>query len=396
METILFFISSTRHTCGNRLEGIYRYARGRDWHVQVVERAFRRVNVRRHLDFWKPVGVIAECGSGASELNAEAFDAVPAVYFDADRAVHGPGCYVALDSAKVGELAAGHLLALDLPHYAFAAFRLPMFWARERCDAFVTAVQRARGCGVSVFDPGREQAPDVRQQALEEWVRGLPRPCGVFAANDYVGEEVVNICARTGISVPGDIAVLGVDDDGQICENTMPTLSSIAPDFAHGGYLAAEMLGRLIDGEKPRNRLLRYEPGAVVVRQSTRRIACDRKRLAEAVEMIRRRACEGISVEDVASYIGIPRRTAEMHFRAATGRSIHEEIDEVRFAKVLALLRNPRQTLDAIPDLCGFSTGVALRKAFKLRTGLSMREWRARNVPALSRAGGADGIHGKR
>ena len=384
METILFFISSTRHTCGNRLEGIHRYARGRDWHVQVVERAFHKVNVKRQLDFWQPVGVIAECGSGASELNAEAFGAVPTVYFDADRAVHGPGCYVALDSAKVGALAAEHLLSLDLPHYAFAAFRMPLFWARERCEAFVEAVQRSRGCGVSVFDPGREQVPDVRQQALEEWVRSLPRPCGVFAANDYVGEEIANICARMGISVPGDIAILGVDDDEQICENTMPTLSSIAPDFAHGGYLAAEMLGRLIDGDGPRKTLLRYEPVSVVVRQSTRHVASSCERIADAVEMIRRRACEGISAKDVASYIGIPRRTAEMQFRAATGRSIHQEIDEVRFAKVFALLKNPRQTLDAIPDLCGFSTCVALRKAFKLRTGLSMREWRARNVPALA------------
>ena len=384
METILFFISSTRHTCGNRLEGIHRYARGRDWHVQVVERAFHKVNVRRQLDFWQPVGVIAECGSGASELNAEAFGAVPTVYFDADRAVHGPGCYVALDSAKVGALAAEHLLSLDLPHYAFAAFRMPLFWARERCEAFVEAVQRSRGCGVSVFDPGREQVSDVRQQAMEEWVRSLPRPCGVFAANDYVGEEIANICARMGISVPGDIAILGVDDDEQICENTMPTLSSIAPDFAHGGYLAAEMLGRLVDGDGPRNAFLRYEPGTVVVRQSTRHIAGSCERIADAVEMIRRRACEGISAKDVASYIGVPRRTAEMQFRAATGRSIHQEIDEVRFAKVFALLKNPRQTLDAIPDLCGFSTCVALRKAFKLRTGLSMREWRARNVPALA------------
>ena len=384
METILFFISSTRHTCGNRLEGIHRYARGRDWHVQVVERAFHKVNVKRQLDYWQPVGVIAECGSGASELNAEAFGAVPTVYFDADRAVHGPGCYVALDSAKVGALAAEHLLSLDLPHYAFAAFRMPLFWARERCEAFVEAVQRSRGCGVSVFDPGREQVSDVRQHAMEEWVRSLPRPCGVFAANDYVGEEIANICARMGISVPGDIAILGVDDDEQICENTMPTLSSIAPDFAHGGYLAAEMLGRLVDGDGPRKTLLRYEPVSVVVRQSTRNIASSCERIADAVEMIRRRACEGISAKDVTSYIGVPRRTAEMQFRAATGRSIHQEIDEVRFAKVFALLKNPRQTLDAIPDLCGFSTCVALRKAFKLRTGLSMREWRARNVPALA------------
>ena len=117
------------------------------------------------------------------------------------------------------------------------------------------------------------------------------------------------------------------------------------------------------------------------MRQSTRRIACDRKRVADAVEMIRKRALEGLSVPDVVAFMGEPRRTAEMHFREATGRSIHEEIDEVRFAKVFELLRNPRQELGAIPDLCGFSTGVALRKAFLLRTGLSMRDWRKKNTP---------------
>jgi transcriptional regulator GlxA family with amidase domain len=92
--------------------------------------------------------------------------------------------------------------------------------------------------------------------------------------------------------------------------------------------------------------------------------------------MIRVKACEGISVPDVVAVIGEPRRTAEMHFREATGRSIHEEIDEVRFAKVFELLKNPCQSVNAIPDLCGFATGVALRKAFRLRTGMSMSDWR--------------------
>ena len=105
-------------------------------------------------------------------------------------------------------------------------------------------------------------------------------------------------------------------------------------------------------------------------------MACDRRKIAEAVEMIRARACEGISVPDVVSFIGEPRRTAEMHFREATGRSIHEEIDEVRFEKVFELLKNPCQSVNAIPDLCGFATGVALRKAFRLRTGMSMSDWR--------------------
>ena len=55
-------------------------------------------------------------------------------------------------------------------------------------------------------------------------------------------------------------------------------------------------------------------------------------------------------------------------------------IDEVRFAKVFRLLGNPRQEIGAIPQLCGFSTGAALRKAFLLRTGLSMRDWRRKNA----------------
>ena len=379
METILFFISSTRHTCGTRLEGIYRYARVRDWHVQVVERAFHKVNVREQIHFWRPIGVIAECGSGADELTVSAFGGLPVVYFDADRERRGPGYYVGSDSAVVAKLAAEHLLALGLKNYAYVGFRIPMFWVRERRDAFVATLAKS-GHGCHVFDTGLEQIAHVRQAELAKWVQGLPRPCGVFAANDYVGEELLNICAQQGISVPDELAVIGVDNDEAVCENTTPTLSSIAPDFEQGGYLAAELLGRLVDGAKLKPRFVTFGATSVVTRRSTRRIVCDRKRIAEAVEMIRVKACEGISVPDVVAVIGEPRRTAEMHFREATGRSIHEEIDEVRFAKVFELLKNPRQSLGSIPDLCGFSTGVALRKAFRLKTGLSMREWRRRDM----------------
>ena len=256
-----------------------------------------------------------------------------------------------------------------------------MFWAHERREAFVAAVTDA-GKGCFVFDPARELKPNARQRQLTAWLRNLPTPCGIFAANDYVGEEIINICAQLGISVPNDMAVLGVDNDEQICESPVPTLSSIAPDFAQGGYLAAKMLGGMLDGTvSPDGDVSLFATDRIVVRQSTRRIACDRKRVVDAVEMIRKRALEGLSVPDVVAFMGEPRRTAEMHFREATGRSIHDEIDEVRFAKVFELLRNPRQQLSAIPDLCGFSTGVALRKAFLLRTGLSMRDWRKKNVP---------------
>lgn len=249
MKTILFFISSTRHSCRDRLEGIYRFARRHDWHVQVVERAFHAVRVRELLDFWRPIGVIAECGSGADELNSDAFGKLPVVYFDADRSLRGPGHYIGLDSRCVAQLAAEHLLSLGLPNYAFAAFRIPLFWSDERKAVFSAAAAKA-GKGCAVFDPGRELPPHRRQRELSDWLRGLPRPCGIFAANDYVGEEIVNACARLGMSIPDEITVLGVDNDEQICENLSPTLSSIAPDFTEGGYMAAELLWRVMENPK--------------------------------------------------------------------------------------------------------------------------------------------------
>jgi hypothetical protein len=58
METVLFFISSTRHTCTNRLEGICHYAHTQGWYVQVVERAFRKVDVARQLEFWRAILIL--------------------------------------------------------------------------------------------------------------------------------------------------------------------------------------------------------------------------------------------------------------------------------------------------------------------------------------------------
>ncbi len=48
-------------------------------------------------------------------------------------------------------------------------------------------------------------------------------------------------------------------------------------------------------------------------------------------------------------------------------------------AKAFALLRNPRQAIDGIANLCGYDSDSTLRYAFKAKTGLSMRDWRRQN-----------------
>ena len=57
------------------------------------------------------------------------------------------------------------------------------------------------------------------QNDLRTWLQSLPKPCGIFAANDFAADYVLSTCQIMGIRVPDDVAVIGVDNDVTICEN---------------------------------------------------------------------------------------------------------------------------------------------------------------------------------
>lgn len=79
----------------------------------------------------------------------------------------------------------------------------------------------------------------------------------------------------------------------------------------------------------------------------------------------------------VASVMGLKRRMAEIVFRRETGHSIHDEIRDVRLERVESLLRNPRQQISVLAELCGWKSAAALRTAFRAKHGKSLADWRA-------------------
>ena len=376
--TVLLFVYSNRYDCANRIEGARRYAEKAGWEIQVIERnnVDRRLDVKGIIDFWKPVGIIAECGGGIPEISRETVGKIPLVYLDEDpRGNKGNGLYVNSDSALIGELAAKELLSLNLPNYAFVGWRRSRFWSEERRAAFASAL-RLHGCTPLIFGTPPNVTELRRRKMLAEWLKTLPRPCGVFAANDALAEELCAMASSAGISIPDELAVIGVDDDPVICERTRPSLTSIRLDFEQGGYLCAELLDRSIHDPHFAQASFTYGPVLVTRRGSTRRLDQTDRRVAKAVEYIRRNACEGIRTDDVAAEMGVSRRMAEVLFRRQMNRSIHEEIVAVRLDRAKLLLCNPRQDISAIAALCGWSSESVLRKTFKERFGVSMREWR--------------------
>lgn len=380
-KTILFFHTSRRQAWQKELAGAYRFARVRGWRVQVVEPTPRRPpSVSALVELWRPLGCLVECSGAASDyFDPAAFGDLPVVYLGRDpRTLPRGASFVNPSERGPGRCAAQELLTAGLASFGFVASGGNHFWSRDR-EAEFRRTLRLNGYPCRVF--GRDAAfttPRARGKALRDWLLALPRPCGVFAENDYAASEVLDLAAHLRLRVPKDLAVIGADNDTSLCENTMPTLSSVLLDFERAGYRASEVLAARIDDPSAPPLHETYSALGLIRRGSTPAGLGTPPRIAKALSFIRENACAGVSAADVAAQMPGSRRGAEADFKRATGHTILEEILRVRFERVELLLRSPSQGLDAMAGLCGWRTSNALRTAFLKRYGMSMRAWRER------------------
>jgi len=90
-----------------------------------------------------------------------------------------------------------------------------------------------------------------------------------MACNDVRGQQVLDACQRSGICVPDEVAVVGVDNDEVLCELCNPPLSSVVPNPQRIGYEAAALLAQLMAGSAPDPEEMLIEPVGVTTRQSS-------------------------------------------------------------------------------------------------------------------------------
>ncbi len=89
------------------------------------------------------------------------------------------------------------------------------------------------------------------------------RPDAIFAANDLMALGVLQAVREAELDVPGDVAVVGMDDT-DLATTAWPPLTSVSLEAHERGRLAAELLlGRLADPDRPHQRAT-LEPRLVV------------------------------------------------------------------------------------------------------------------------------------
>ena len=388
MKTILFLMSGYSQAEKKGRDEILRFARSRKWRVQCVPYAqaeasryslvnsFALRDINGLLAFWKPDGCIAECGAAPVSLQPSDFAGTPVVFLDRDPStLSSPALCIASDNRRIALAAFDELKRTGRRSFAFAGWYTSASWSEERRKEF-SAILAAEGYEMHVLDmrfPQRDAR--LSNAKLLKSIRALRRPAAVFAANDIVAEHVVSVCVQNGISVPGDIAIVGVDNAEDICENSVVTITSIPQDHIASGRIACEMLEHALSHPHaaPETRHIGVE--TAVRRASTCAAGLD-GRIRVALEYIRLHAPLGIGVGDVIRSMGCSRRTADMLFRKILGRSILNEITEAKVERVKAMLADEGKSISFISDMCGFTSANELDRVFRRVTGMSPRAWR--------------------
>jgi LacI family transcriptional regulator len=360
------------------LRGIRAYIREhRSWSIYLGEH-HRGQPAPLWLKRWTGDGIIARIESAAI-AQAVLASGLPAVDVSAARFVPDL-LYVETDDAEIARLAAEHLLQRGFRHFGYCGD--PRFnWSNWREEHFGRLIAAAGfDCSAYRPSPRRRDSPQWEQERADigTWVRGLPKPAGVMACYDIRGREVLDVCRQMGVSVPDEVAVIGVDNDDVICDLAEPPLSSVIPDTRRTGYEAARLLDLLMGGQAELPLAHLIEPLGIVTRGSTDVLATDDGDLSAAVRFIRAHACEGVKVQDVLRAVPLSRRALESRFEKLLGRTPHEEITRVQIERVKELLAETDLSLTAIAHRAGYKHVEYMSVVFKRETGLPPSLYRDR------------------
>ncbi|OHB75838.1 MAG: hypothetical protein A2Z25_20865 [Planctomycetes bacterium RBG_16_55_9] len=213
---------------------------------------------------------------------------------------------------------------------------------------------------------------------MVEWLKSLPKPIGIMAANDDRGQEVIEACRMVGIHVPDEVAVIGVDNDEIICEQANPPLSSIVRNYEEAGYEAARLLHRWIAGENVKDKNVVIRSTQVISRQSTNVLAIEDPEVAEAVRFIRQVAARPLAVQDVLETVAISRRRLDQKFCRIVGHPIHREITLSRIERIARLLLETNRSVTQIADDLGFHGPDHMGRYFRRHKGICPTDYRHR------------------
>ena len=187
----------------------------------------------------------------AAAVRAVAGKGFPLVVIDEDLGARVNVSSVVAENGMGGRLVADKMVRFGHRRIAFIG-DLVADTVRERWSGFSKLAAELTGEVPLKYDvKGEDRLGDWESEVRSAVIRiakRKERPTAVFCSCDAIARHAMRAFAEAGISVPGDVSLVGFDDD-PIAEWTSPALTTVRQDFMAMGRIAVKALVARI--EKP-------------------------------------------------------------------------------------------------------------------------------------------------
>jgi DNA-binding LacI/PurR family transcriptional regulator len=172
--------------------------------------------------------------------------------------------HVSVDFRKAGQLAAQHLL--ELGHRSMAVIG-DVLQQRLRLEGFQSVLQAANIALPADMVMSGDSSFESGYQAMKRLLERAEPPTAVFTTNDWMAHGAIEAAVDSGLSVPHDLSVIGLDDIF-VSAHLRPALTTIAIPKAALVDMTTDLLLHEIAGDRAES-IVRFVEPYLVLRQTT-------------------------------------------------------------------------------------------------------------------------------
>lgn len=276
------------------------------------------------------------------------------------------------DYQRIGRIAADFFLHQHYERYAFLGLK-DIIWSEQRLEGFAARL-RERDLSAAAY-----QADDVSREwpQITAWLRALPKPVALFTCNDAMARHVTEICLSSGIRIPDELALLGVDDDEFLCNISYPSISSIRLDFEKQGWEIGRAIFKMVGRGQVWVERVPIEPVRIVERMSTRRQEIQDVYVKQIAAFFDDHFRETFSLDEALAAIPLSRRAIEIRFKKEMAPlTMLSYLEALRIGQFRRLLRTTDLSIKEAAARSGFSDSTNVARLFRKYEGCTPSQYR--------------------
>lgn len=302
--------------------------------------------------------------------------------------------YIITNDESIAVLAADHIREKFVNNVAFAGYTNSLF-SNNRLAKFkrYTSSINMKWRGEYLLPMSKIYEYGITHKSIDtsyaEWLTLLPTPIGILCANDKLAYYTIEVCRIIGGYIPGEIMVIGVDNDDIICNSSYIPITSIYHNIDRIASVAVENMNKLLEGGSV-SKVTQIPAGGIIERRSTGYADIKNPYVNKALEIIRNEYLSIKKIDDIIPKIGCSKSVIMRLFRNYVGMSMTEYITSLKLAYAKKLLRTTDESIAEIAEECNYTLHPTFTRWFIKKTGISPLRYRKLFMHAKTSETGED------